>query len=246
MAFLQSAPPRQPIFRAPSVVLWLIGSLVALHAALRLLLPAVRAEDVIYRYALIPANYSHAFVVSQTDLLPSWRGTILDRAVPFLSYMGLHNDWTHLAINCLWLLAFGPVVARRLGPMLFLVFFLVCGLAGGLTHLAFNWGSPIPVVGASAAISGLMGAALRMLPSQAPWAEPGTAPLAPLFSRQILIFTLVWATINLLAGVTGLGFGGESGPIAWQAHLGGFLAGLVLAEPFDALRPRRVGMPLDR
>ncbi len=245
MAFLQSAPPRQPIFRAPAVVLWLIGGLTALHA-LRLLLPEARAEDMIYRYALIPANYSHAFVMSQTDLSSSWRGTVLDRVVPFLSYMGLHNDWTHLVINCLWLLAFGPVVARRLGPVLFLVFFLVCGVAGALTHLALNWGSTSPVIGASAAISGLMAAALRMLPGQAPWAEPGSAPLAPVFSRQIVIFTLVWAALNLVAGVTGLGLGGESGQIAWQAHLGGFLAGLLLSGPFDSLRPRQVGIPLDR
>jgi membrane associated rhomboid family serine protease len=70
--------------------------------------------------------------------------------------------------------------------------------------------------------------------------------LAPLFSRQILIFTVVWAAINIVAGVTGLGVGGESGLIAWQAHLGGFVAGLLLCGPFDALRPRQVGMPLDR
>lgn len=245
MAFLQSAPPRQPIFRAPGVVLWLIGGLTALHA-LRVWLPPARAQDMIYEYALIPARYSHAFVAAQSDLSSSWPGTVLERAVPFLSYMGLHNDWTHLVINCCWLLAFGPVVARRLGSALFLVFFLVCGLAGALAFLAFNWGSPIPVVGASGAISGLMAAALRMLPGQAPWVEPDSAPLAPLFSRQILIFTAVWAAINLLAGVTGLGFGGESGLIAWQAHLGGFLAGLLLCEPFDRLRPRQVGMPLDR
>jgi membrane associated rhomboid family serine protease len=245
MAFLQSAPPRQPIFRAPAVVLWLIGGLTALHA-LRLLLPPARSQDVIYEYALIPARYSHAFVVAQSDLSSSWPGTVLERAVPFLSYMGLHNDWTHLVINCLWLLAFGPVVARRLGSVLFLVFFLLCGLVGALAFLALNWGSPIPVVGASGAISGLMAAGLRMLPGQAPWVEPGSAPLAPLFSRQIVIFTAVWAAINLLAGVTGLGLGGESGLIAWQAHLGGFVAGLLLCEPFDLLRPRQVGMPLDR
>src|SRR3954462_3949038 len=243
MAFLQSAPPRQPIFRAPPVVMWLIGALAGLHV-LRLLLPAARAQDMIYEYALIPARYSHAFVAAQSGLSESWPGTMLERAVPFLSYMGLHNDWTHLAINCLWLLAFGPVVARRQGPLLFLVFFLVCGVAGALTYVALNWGSPVPVVGASGAISGLMAAALRMLPGQAPWAEPGTAPLAPLFSRQILIFTLVWAAINIVAGVTGLGVGGQSGLIAWQAHLGGFLAGLLLCGAFDALRPRQVGIPL--
>jgi membrane associated rhomboid family serine protease len=138
------------------------------------------------------------------------------------------------------------VVARRQGALLFLLFFLICGVAGALAYVALNWGSPVPVVGASGAISGLMAAALRMLPGQAPWAEPGTAPLAPLFSRQILIFTAVWAAINILAGVTGLGVGGESGLIAWQAHLGGFLAGILLCGPFDSLRPRQVGMPLDR
>jgi len=245
MAFLQSAPPRQPIFRAPAVVLWLIAALAGLHA-LRLLLPPARSQDMIYEYGLIPARYSHAFVMAQSGLSESWPGTVLERAVPFLSYMGLHNDWTHLVINCFWLLAFGPVVARRLGPVLFLLFFLVCGASGAVTYLAFNWGSPIPVVGASGAISGLMAAALRMLPSLAPWAEPGSAPLAPIFSRQIMMFTAVWAAINLLAGVTGLGLGGETGLIAWQAHLGGFLAGLLLCGPIDTLRPRRVGIPLDR
>ena len=62
--------------------------------------------------------------------------------------------------------------------------------------------------------------------------------MAPIFSRQILMFTLVWMGINLAAGMTGLGMGGEVGLIAWQAHLGGYLAGLFLAEPFDRLRPR--------
>jgi len=173
-------------------------------------------------------------------------GTVWERAVPFISYMGIHGSWTHLIINCLWLLAFGPIVARRLGTALFLAFFLICGLAGAVTYLAFNWASPVPVVGASGAISGLMAAGLRMLPGQTPWAVPGETPLAPLLSRQILVFTLLWTAINLLTGVTGLGMGGENGLVAWQAHLGGFAAGLLLSGPFDSLRPRAVGAPVDR
>jgi membrane associated rhomboid family serine protease len=241
MAFLQSQPPRQPFFRAPAIVLWLIGVLAAAHAARVMVWPA-RAADMVYAYALIPARYSRAFLESHM----ADPGTVWERAIPFVSYMALHNDWTHLVINCLWLLAFGPVVARRFGSVLFLVFFIVCGVAGAGVYLAFNWASPVPVVGASGAISGLMAAALRMLPGQAPWAAPGEAPLAPVFSRQILMFAAVWAAINLLAGVTGLGMGGESGLIAWQAHLGGFLAGLLLCGAFDMLRPRQVGVPLDR
>lgn len=240
MAFLQSQPPRQPFFRAPPVVLWLIGVLAVLHG-LRISLPASRAQDMVYQYGLVPARYSRAFLESRM-LDP---GTLWDRAVPFVSYMGLHNDWTHLAINCLFLLAFAPIVARRFGAVLFLGFFLICGIAGALTYLAFNWGSPAPVVGASGAISGLMAAALRMLPGQSPWAVPGATPLAPIFSRQMLVFTGVLFAINVITGITGLPLGGENAQIAWQAHLGGYVAGLFLCGPFDHLRPRDVGAPLD-
>lgn len=240
MAFLQSQPPRQPVFRAPAVVIWLIGALAALHAA-RVLQPPERADALVYQFGLYPVRYSRAFLESHM----ANPGTVWERAVPFVSYMGLHGDWTHLAINCLWLLAFGPIVARRFGAGLFLAFFLICGVAGALVYLALNWGSPVPVVGASGAISGLMAAGLRMLPGQTPWAVPGQAPLLPIFSRQIVIFSAVWAAINLLAGVTGLGMGGEQGLIAWQAHLGGFAAGLLLCGLFDGLRPRPVDLPLD-
>ena len=240
MAFLQSAPPRQPMFRAPPVVIWLIGGLVLAHAG-RMMAPPAIVQDILSDYAFIPARYSRAFLESRM-LDP---GTLLERAVPFVSYMGLHNDWTHLVINCLFLLAFAPIVARRFGPLLFLVFFIVCGIAGALTYLVFNWGSAAPVVGASGAISGLMAAALRMLPGQTPWAVPGATPLAPIFSRQMMVFTTVLVVINVLTGITGLPLGGENAQIAWQAHLGGYVAGLFLCGPFDGLRPRNVGEPLD-
>ena len=204
-------------------------------------LPAGPAEDLAYEYGLVPARYSQAFLQSRM----ADPGTIWEQAIPFISYMGLHNGWSHLVINSLFLLAFGPIVARRYGAMLFLTFFLVCGIAGALTYLAFNWGSPVPVVGASGAISGLMAAALRMLPAQSPWAVPGATSLAPIFSRQILVFSAVLIAVNAAMGVTGFNIGGETAQIAWQAHLGGFIAGLVLAGPFDALRPRTVGTPLD-
>lgn len=240
MAFLQSQPPRQPVFRAPSVVLWLIAVLAALHA-LRFSLPAAKAQALAFDYGLVPARYSRAFLESRM-LDP---GTVWDRAIPFVSYMGIHNDWTHLAINCLFLLAFAPIVARRFGAILFLAFFLVCGIAGAMSYLALDWGSPAPMIGASGAISGLMAAALRMLPGQSPWAVAGATPLAPIFSRQMLIFTGVLVAINIFTGITGLPLGGENAQIAWQAHLGGYIAGLFLCGPFDNLRPRSVGAPLD-
>jgi membrane associated rhomboid family serine protease len=243
MAFLTPHAPRQPIFRAPAVVLLLLAGLVAAHAARSLISPAQSLEW-INRFAFIPARYSAAFL-SQHGIDP---GSLLDRGLPFVSYMALHNDYTHLAINCLWLLAFGPIVARRYGTPLFLLFFVLCGVAGAAAHLAFNWGSLEPVIGASAAISGLMAAGIRLLPTERPaWASagpPAEAALLPLRSRQILLFSLVWVAINIVAGVTGLGMGGETGLIAWQAHLGGFAAGLLLSGPFDRIRPQTVGEPL--
>jgi membrane associated rhomboid family serine protease len=241
MAFLQSAPPRQPVFRSPAIVLWLIGALVVLHLA-RISAPGRQPDDLVYQFGLYPLRYSHAFLESRM----ADPGGFWDRAIPFISYMGLHGSWTHLIINSLWLLAFGPIVARRYGGVLFLLFFLACGVLAALCYLALNWGSAVPVVGASGAISGLMAAALRMLPGQAPWAAQSEAPLAPLLSRQLLMFTAVWTAINLMTAFTGFGMGGESGLIAWQAHLGGYAAGLLLSGPFDRLRPRSVGTPVDR
>jgi membrane associated rhomboid family serine protease len=234
MAFLLSGPARQPAFNAPAVVLWLIAGLAAAHGG-RTLLPAERSAQIIYDYAFIPARYSQAFLAGH-NVDP---GTWLDRAVPFLSYMALHNDWTHLLMNCVWLLAFGPVVARRFGAGLFLLFFCVCGVLAAATFLACNWGDPTPVIGASGAISGVMAAAIRLMPAQMPWTRPGEGALAPLLSRQVLMFSVVWVILSVVVGFTGLGLSGEQGQVAWQAHLGGYAAGLVLSGVFDSWRRPR-------
>jgi membrane associated rhomboid family serine protease len=241
MAFLQSAPPRQPFFRSPPVVPWLIGILAALHLW-RVTRPGDGADSLVYEFAFYPLRYSPAYLESHM-VNP---GTLWERAIPFVSYLGLHNNWTHVFANCLFLFAFGPIVARRWGTVLFLIFFLLCGVAAALFYLALNWASPVYVMGASGAICGLMPAALRLLPAQAPWAAQSEAPLAPLLSRPLLVFTAFFAAVNLLAGLTGWGMAGENAVVAWQAHLGGYLAGFLLSGPFDRLRPRSVGAPVDR
>src|ERR1051326_4600005 len=176
MAFLQPAAPRQPIFRAPAVVMVLIGFLAVAHLA-RILLPLAAQDEWIDRFAFTPAHLTAGWIA-----VHGWGAAL----VPFLSHMAIHNDWTHFAINALWLLAFGPIVARRLGPLRFLVFFLLCGIAGAATHWLFNLGSPLPVIGASGAISGLMAAGLRLLPTLRP--QSGTPDLLPILSRQFLLF----------------------------------------------------------
>jgi membrane associated rhomboid family serine protease len=240
MAHLMPHAPRQPVFHAPLVVTLLIAFLIAAHVG-RSLLPADQSMALLSRYALVPARLSPAFLSG---------GGLLGAVVPFVTYMALHNDYTHLLINSLWLLAFGPIVARRFGPALFLLFFLVCGVAAALTHLVFNWGAPEPVIGASGAISGLMAAGMRLLPTQRPAREgegpPADAPMLPLFSRQILFFTLTWFALNLVVALApGVMLGiGENGLVAWQAHIGGYVAGLLLSGVFDKLRPQPVGQPL--
>jgi membrane associated rhomboid family serine protease len=225
MAFLRSGPEREPLLRVPAAVIGLIAVLVAAHMA-RILASPDFSERILVNYAFIPARYLPDAVDP---------GSIFARVAPFFTHQFLHADFTHLGINCLWLLAFGPVVARRFGALLFLVFFLVCGAAGAVAYLAFNWGSPAPMIGASGAISGLMAAAIRMLRLPLPAGAVQKERLAPIFSRQILVFIVLWMGVNLLFGLTGIGgVGGEVRLIAWQAHVGGFLAGLLLAGIFDA------------
>jgi membrane associated rhomboid family serine protease len=189
--------------------------------------PAALSDDLLTQYAFIPARYSGGFDA----------GGFLGLAAPFISHMFLHADFVHLGVNCVWLLAFGPIVARRYRTALFLLFFAVCGVAGAVTYLAFDWGSSAGVIGASGAISGLMAAGIRMYPWQG---SPLARPMAPIFSSPVLLFTGFWLATNLLFGLLGIGADGEVREIAWQAHLGGYFAGLALAGGFEELRGRHV------
>src|SRR5258708_39429814 len=117
MAFLQSAPRREPFLTAPKSVLALIAALATAHVA-RVVAPAQLSERILIDYAFIPARY----LPNASD-----PGNLLERAAPFVTHMFLHANFTHLIINCLWLLAFGPVVSRRFGPALFLLLFALCG-----------------------------------------------------------------------------------------------------------------------
>ena len=230
MAFLQSAPPREPFLHAPASVLWLIAALVLAHVA-RILVPAALSDEILMQYAFVPERYTDGLAAAG----------VFSLAAPFVSYMFLHANFTHLTVNCIWLLAFGPIVARRYGTGLFLLFFTICGVTGAATYLAFNWGSPSGVIGASGAISGLMAAGIRMYP----WSglTQGRS-MAPIFSSPVLLFSGFWIGANLLAGLTGFGAVGELQQIAWQAHLGGYLTGLFLAGGFDLLRhPRPARAP---
>ena len=211
MAFFQdTGPSREPFLNAPASVVWLIGIILVAHVG-RVLLPATTADDILVSFAFIPADF--------------------EQAQTWVTYLFLHGSYAHVGLNCLWLLAFGPPVARRLGTFRFLVFYFFCGTAAAAAQLAADWGSFVPVIGASGAIAGLMGGAIRILYTER--RRVFGAPLVSVFSRPVMFFTAVWLAINVVAGVSGLGLSEEGDVIAWVAHMGGYFAGLLTIGFFD-------------
>lgn len=162
----------------------------------------------------------------------------------------VHGGWAHVLLNALGLAAFGPPVARLFGAgafgrMTFFGFYLLCGAVAAAGFCLVRIGQAGVLIGASGAIAGLMGAASRLLavPGEGranaqpnPWDR--RARLAPFSSRTVLAMAAAWVAINgLLAfGAIDIGSGGQ--PIAWEAHLAGYAAGLLLVGPVARLLGR--------
>ena len=225
---------REPIFNVPGVVLGLLVVFFAVHL-LRWVLAAEDNAWLTAVLAFIPARMS-----GMAADLPGGRIAV---GTSFVTHQFVHGDLPHLLINSAWLLAFGTPVARRTDALRFLAFFLVAGTAGALLYLAVNGPVPVLVVGASGAISGLMGAAFRFLFRGLADGGPFglTTPLMPLADtlrdRRILMAVAGWTVLNVLLAVWGGAMLTEAAGIAWEAHLGGFYAGLLLYGFFD--RPPR-------
>jgi membrane associated rhomboid family serine protease len=230
-------PRRTPVFNAPRVVVWLTGTLVLIH----LLREFVFSQRLLLSLAFIPARFSEA-AGEQSQFV----GGALSKWTSLVTHIFLHGDWFHLLINGAWLLIFGTPVASRLGTARFLGLFVLTGIAGAVTHGLLGWlgdalsggaGRPDILVGASGAISGLMGAAIRFIVLSREMAVAGfNRPLLPLNDNQVVTFTVLWVAVNLLLAVTGsLGMGVDQ-PISWEAHLGGYFAGLFLIPAFDRRR----------
>jgi len=164
----------------------------------------------------------------------------------FVTYALLHASWIHLGVNAIWFLPFGSAVARRFGALRFLIFFAVTAAAGALAHLFAYGGQDAPVIGASAAISGTMAGAMRFAfqrggplsfrrtGGDADFRVPAAPLSRVLHEPAVLVFLVVWFAINLLFGLISLPSGMGGGEVvAWQAHVGGFLAGLLLFSWFD-------------
>jgi hypothetical protein len=211
---------------------------------LRDTIPSIRVPLV--NYALIVANAA-GFLYEMTlgahlesftrvyGLVPSHFGF-----VPLVSSMFLHAGWFHLLGNMLFLYIFGDNVEDRLGHGRYLAFYVLCGVAAGAAHALSSPHSTVPTVGASGAIAGVLGAYLLFFP------RARIVTLVPIFFFLQIIevpavfFLVIWFLWQLLAGVATLGARVGEGGVAVWAHVGGFVAGMILG-PALRMRARAAG-----
>ena len=177
------------------------------------------SDRFVYTYGLVPARYAIPHVSAYF--------TPFQQVFSFLSFMFLHGGFLHLLGNMWSLYIFGDNIEDRLGPFRYLLFYLLCGLASGLSHLLLNMNSTIPTIGASGAISGVMGAYLVLHP------RSRILTLIPILifpwfvEIPAFFFIGFWFVMQLLNAAGSHGVGGG---IAWWAHIGGFLFGIVFLK----------------
>ncbi|HEX8662406.1 MAG TPA: rhomboid family intramembrane serine protease [Beijerinckiaceae bacterium] len=254
---------REPIFNLPAVVTATIAVLVLVHAARSALLTPAADLELLLDWAVVPARWTAAFDPARAEAIVREAGAgfsgsgaafrealaqyvVADGAKPWtaLTYALLHGSWTHVLVNSVWLAAFGTPVARRCGALRFLMLGAVCAVAGALAHWLTDPSSVVPMVGASAAISGWMAAAARFVfgpGRQGPFGRGiEEAHLRPrqtigemARNRGAAVFLLVWFASNLLFGLAAAPLGMTDAAVAWEAHIGGFLGGLLLFPWLD-------------
>jgi membrane associated rhomboid family serine protease len=198
--------------------------LIALNVAAWVLLQGAgmdqeRLQASVWVFGTVPCELTHACVREQGGL--GW--------AELFTSMFMHGGWEHIIGNMLFLWVFGNNIEDSMGHTRFLVFYLVCGVAAGLAHVLLMPSSGIPTVGASGAISGVMGAYVVLYPQ----ARVQTW-VPPLFLIRIRAWVLLiyWFALQLIGGLGSLGTG-ETGGVAVWAHVGGFIAGLALIKPFE-------------
>ncbi len=181
-------------------------------------------EEALFIFGLVPIRYSNPEL--------STHFTTFQQFLPFLTSMFLHGGFLHILGNMWFLYIFGDNIEDRLGHIRYLIFYIFCGVAAGLVHLLTNWDSKIPTIGASGAISGVMGAYLLLYP------RARIMTLIPIFfffqfvEIPAFIFLGYWLFLQLFsASLTPSNVGG----IAFWAHIGGFISGLIFIKIFNAI-----------
>jgi membrane associated rhomboid family serine protease len=237
---------REPVFNLPPVILGLVAWLCFVHLMVAFVLPDSASEQLLELFAFAPARYQ-ANVAS--SLPGGWPAAVWS----FVTYAFFHANLTHLGFNLIWLVAFGTPVARRFGAWRFLAFFAFTAAGGAAAHLLTHYDTGTPAIGASAAVLGMMAAALRFVfqpggplgllrLSEAETYRVPAKPLgAMLRDRRMLLFVLIWFVLNALSALPWLSLPGVEQNVAWQAHVGGFVAGLLGFAVFDPVPHKPTG-----
>jgi membrane associated rhomboid family serine protease len=238
-----SAPPREPILTLPGALTAYVGLLAAIHIV-RMLLPLEWDYWTIEVFGFVPKRYD------QTLLSMPFPGGSGAKVWSFVTYSLLHANLSHIGFNVLWLLPFGSALARRFGAVRFFLFMAVTAVAGAFAHLVTHEHALAPMIGASASVSGAMAAAIRFAFVRGSFLsfnrgdadEAARVPALPLLRAlrdpRVIGFLAVWFSVNIIFGVGSIAIGTEGADVAWQAHIGGFFAGLLLFSLFDPI-PRQ-------
>jgi membrane associated rhomboid family serine protease len=235
----EEPPPtrREPLLTLPGALTAYIVLLAVIH--LRVLLPADLENWTIDVFGFIPKRYDSALLAVG---FPGGEGA---RVWTFVTYSLLHANLSHIGFNVLWLLPFGSALARRFGAIRFFGFMAVTAAAGALAHLVTHEHALAPMIGASASVSGTMAAAIRFAFVRGSFLSfnrgdadaAARVPAQPLWQalrdRRVVAFLAIWFGVNIVFGLGSIAIGAEGVSVAWQAHIGGFLAGLLLFSLFD-------------
>jgi rhomboid family protein len=226
-----------PKYRTPVIVYGLIA-VNALIFLYQYELGEFAAAKFAYTYGLVPVRYfGHG-------AFPN--GHHVTQLYPLVTSAFLHGGWLHIILNMWTLLIFGSTLESRMGSVQFLIFYLCCAVLSGYAHGYFNATSEVPVIGASGAIAGVIGAyALRFPRARITLLVP--IVIIPLiFTIPALAYAVIWFAIQLLQGTWDALVPSVGDGIAWWAHIGGFVAGLVLLPVFLLFAPSQPQTPWQR
>ena len=241
---LPPAMASEPILTLPGALTAYVLLIAIIH--LRVLLPPDLENWTVDVFGFIPKRYD------STLLNLDFPGGSGAKVWTFVTYSLLHANLTHIIFNVLWLLPFGSALARRFGAFRFFLFMAVTAAAGALAHLVTHEHEMAPMIGASASVSGTMAAAIRFAFVQGSFlsfnrGDADAAARVPALSLsralrdpRVLGFLAVWFGVNIIFGIGSLAVGMDGASVAWQAHIGGFFAGLILFSLFDPV-PRLRG-----
>jgi membrane associated rhomboid family serine protease len=207
--------------RNPPIAVWILILVNGVVFLFELTMPEHALEQFFYLFGIVPARYTH-------PRWALWVGLPIDDYWPFLTSMFLHGGWMHIIGNMWTLWIFGDNVEDRMGPIRFMCFYLLCGLAAGLVHWFTNADSTLPTVGASGAIAGVLGAYFCLFPYARVVVLIPVFFLPFFFELPALLYLGFWAFSQVLSGTLSLVGPGDVGGVAWWAHVGGFMAGIVL------------------